>query len=137
MSEAPQDHYDFSGVWICTYWYTSERRGPGEYKSVHQMLAQRRGDQVTFESLPAKDGSFLLVHLRLDGRLANGGWEETSSVDGPFKGTRFYGPLQLVLNEDKKAFRGMCLGIGRSMKVKAGRWEIVHNPQIQADVHIA
>jgi hypothetical protein len=129
--------YDFSGVWRSTYWYTSERRGPGTYQSSHQMMAQRRGNQVVFESLPSKDGSFMLVRLTLDGRLANGGWEETSSKTGPFKGARFYGPLQLVLDEDGKAFRGMWLGIGRKMQVKADRWEIVHNEQAPTNVQVA
>lgn len=129
--------YDFSGVWRNTYWYTSERRGPGEYSSVHQMMAQRRGNQVVFESLPSPDGSFLLVHLRLDDRLASGGWEETSSPDGPFKGARFYGPLQLVLDENGKAFRGMWLGIGRNMRVKSGRWEIAHLENSPAHIETA
>jgi hypothetical protein len=121
--------YDFSGVWRNTYHYTSERRGPGEYQSTHYMMAQRRGNQVVFQSMPAKDESFLLVRLRLDGRLATGSWEENSSPTGPFKGTRFYGAIQLVLDEDGKAFRGMWLGVGKKMQVKAGKWEIVHNPQ--------
>ena len=129
--------YDFSGVWRCTYWYISDRRGPGEYESTHQMMAQRRGNRVVFESLPSGDGSFLLVHLRLDDRLASGGWEETASRSGPFKGTRFYGPVQLVLDEDGKAFRGMYLTAGKNMCVKAGRWEIVHNPQAPAHVETA
>lgn len=129
--------YDFSGIWTSTYYYTSSRRGPGEYKSLHQMMAQRRGSHVVFESLPNDEGSFVLVRLKLDGRLANGGWEETSSPNGPFKGARFYGPLQLVLDEDGKAFRGMWLGVGRNMNVKVGRWEIVHNPQSPKHVETA
>lgn len=120
---------DFSGVWRCTYWYTSQRRGPGEYESTHLMLAQRRGNQLVFEHLPQEDGSYLLVHLRLDGRIASGSWEENASDDGPFKGARFYGPLQLVMDEDGKAFRGMYLAAGRGMYVKAGKWEIVHEAQ--------
>jgi len=128
---------DFSGVWRSTYWYTSDRRGPGEYESTHMMMAQRRGNTVVFESLPSKDGSFLLVHLRIDDRLASGSWEETSSPDGPFKGARFYGPLQLVMSEDGKAFHGMWLGVGRNMTVKAGKWEIVHQAQAPEHVEVA
>lgn len=131
------DEYDFSGVWQCTYWYTSDRRGPGHYTSTHQMMAQRRGNTVVFESLPNGDGSFLLVHLRLDGRLASGSWEETSSPKGPFKGARFYGPLQLVLDEDGKALRGMWLGVGRQMQVKADKWEIVHVAQSPKHLAVA
>jgi len=128
---------DFSGIWTSIYWYTSSRRGPGEYTSVHQLMAQRRGNQVIFESLPNDEGSFVLIRLKLDGRLANGGWEETSSPDGPFKGARFYGPMQLVLDEDGKAFRGLSLVTGREMKVKTNRVEIVHNPQSPAHVETA
>jgi hypothetical protein len=133
----PTDEYDFSGVWRSEYSYVSDRRGPGEYKSAHNMLAQRRGNSIVFQSLPESDGSFMLVRLRLDGRIASGGWEETSSPDGPFKGTRFYGALMLVLDEDGKAFRGMWLGAGKNMYVKANKWEIVHNPQAPAHVEVA
>jgi hypothetical protein len=87
--------------------------------------------------LPNDEGSFLLVHLRIDDRLASGSWEENSSPTGPFKGTRFYGPLQLVIDEDGKAMHGMWLGIGRKLEVKSGRWEIVHNLQAPAHVEIA
>jgi hypothetical protein len=125
---------DFSGVWQSVYHYTSGRRGPGEYQSTHQMMAQRRGSQLVFQSLPNKEGSFVLIRLTLDGRLASGGWEETTSPTGPFKGTRFYGPAQFMIDEDGKAFRGMWLGAGRSMQVKAGKWEIVH--QAQAPAHL-
>jgi hypothetical protein len=130
------DDYDFSGVWRSEYTYTSDRRGPGEYTSAHNMMAQRRGNKIVFQSLPESDGSFMLVRLRLDGRIASGGWEETSSATGPFKGTRFYGALMLVLDEDGKAFRGMWLGVGKKMYVKANKWEIVHNPQAPAHLEV-
>ncbi|HSX34530.1 MAG TPA: hypothetical protein VLF62_02710 [Candidatus Saccharimonadales bacterium] len=129
--------YDFSGIWTSTYYYTSTRRGPGEYQSTHQMMGQRRGNHVVFESLPNDEGSFLLIRLKLDGRLANGGWEETSSPTGAFKGARFYGPVQLVLDEDGKAFRGLSLVTGRDMKVKTNRWEIVHRAQSPTRVEAA
>jgi hypothetical protein len=118
--------YDFSGVWRSRYHYVSNRRGPGDFVSEHLVMAQRRGNKLVFQSLPAEDGSFMLVRLTLDGRLASGGWEETSSSAGPFKGARFYGPIQLVLDEDGKAFRGMYLATGQLMHTKAGEWEIVH-----------
>lgn len=122
--------YDFSGIWRSTYHYTSDRRGPGEFESTHLVMAQRRGSRVVFQSLPTEDGSFVLIRLRLDGRLASGGWEEESSKLGPFAGTRFYGPIQLVLDEDGKAFRGLWLGVGRRLDVKANSWEIVHQDQL-------
>jgi hypothetical protein len=129
--------YDFSGVWRSTYWYTSQRRGPGEFESSHTMMVQRRGNQLVFQSLPNDENSFLLIRLRLDGRIASGGWEESTSPMGHFKGERFYGPIQLILDEGGKAFRGMWLGIGRSLKVKAGRWEIEHVPQSPAHPQVA
>jgi hypothetical protein len=101
------------------------------------MLAQRRGNRLVFQSMPTQDGSFLLVRLRLDGRIATGGWEETTSPDGPFKGTRFYGPLMFVLDEDGKALRGMWLGVGRQQQVKANKWEIVHRAQSPAHLEVA
>jgi hypothetical protein len=131
------DGYDFSGVWHASYIYESDRRGPGEHTSGHNMMAQRRGNRIVFQSLPEKDGSFMLIRLRLDGRIASGGWEETSSPDGPFKGARFYGTVQLVLSEDGKAFRGMWLGVGKNMYVKANKLEIVHNPQSPAHLETA
>ena len=124
---------DFSGIWRCTYWYQSDRRGPGEYESSHQMVAQRRGNRVIFESLPSEE-SFLLVQLRIDDRVASGSWEETATEKGPFKGARFYGPVQLVLDKDGKAFRGMYLTVGKNMYTKANKFEIIH--QAQAPEHI-
>jgi hypothetical protein len=127
--------YDFSGVWRSTYYHESDRRGPGMYESTHLLMAQRRGSKVIFQSLPEKDGSFLLARLNLDGRIASGGWEEQTSPDGPFKGARFYGPLQLVLDEDGQAFHGLWLGVGMNMYVKSGKWEIVHEIQAPAAKH--
>lgn len=120
--------YDFSGIWRSRYHYTSERRGPGEYVSEHEVMIQRRGSRLVMQSLPGSDGSFLLLRVTLDGRIASGGWEETSSPAGPFNGERFYGPVQLVLDEDGQVFRGMGLGVGHSLHVKSGKWEIVHMP---------
>lgn len=121
--------YDFSGVWRSTYYYTSDRFSPGEFESDHEMMAQRRGNKVVFQSLPADDGSFMLIRLNLDGRIASGGWEEQTSPTGQFKGERFYGPLQLVVDEDGKSLKGLWLGVGTNMYVKSGKWQIVHQAQ--------
>ena len=129
--------YDFSGVWRSVFIYESDRRGPGKYVSNHDLMAQRRGNKIVFQSLPEENGSFMLIRLRLDGRIASGGWEESSATDGPFDGARFYGAAQFVLDEDGKAFRGMWLGVGKHMYVKAGKWEVVHNPQAPAHLETA
>ena len=123
---AQQQQYDFSGIWLNTYHHESDRGGGIVYETTHEMMAQRRGNKVVFQSLPKKDGSFVLARLTLDGRIASGGWEEQTSPTGPFKGERFYGPLQLVIDEDGKAMRGMWLGVGKNMYVKSGDWTVTH-----------
>lgn len=115
---------DFSGVWRSTYHYTSSAR-EGEFTSEYEVRIVREGDSLIVKSLPNASKSYILVRLSLDGRVAAGTWQEFTSPTGFYEGSLYHGALQLVLDEDARAFRGRYVGYSRNMTVKGGEWELV------------
>jgi len=115
--------HDFSGMWHSVYRYTSSTR-PGEFESVYDVKLYRDGNQLVMESLPNEEGSYVLMRLSLDGRIATGTWQETTSPNGHYKGVICHGALQLVLDEAGDGFYGKWVGFDRRMEVRSGSWEV-------------
>jgi hypothetical protein len=115
---------DFSGIWRSTFRYQSSGRGDQEFETEHYSIIHEKGDDIVIESLPSQN-SYRVTRLKLDGRVATGTWEQQNSEKGYYEGKRYWGAIQLVLDEDGKAMRGMWIGFGENMKVKSGPWEIV------------
>lgn len=114
---------DFSGVWHSTYHYKHPGL-PGLSKSEHDVKIYRRGDQINIESLPNDENSYLIIHLRLDGRLATGTWEEHTSPSGAHKREIYVGAAQFVVSEDGNEFDGMLLSVDKRNFVKSNYWYI-------------
>ena len=118
--------YDFSGVWRSTYRYISHSRGNEPHESEHYVTLHKKGNQLVVESLPTPDGSYVLLRLTLDGRVATGTWEEQTSPTGYYKGVRFYGAIQLVLDDAGTTFKGKWVGHDRNLNTNANDWELTH-----------
>ncbi len=115
---------DLSGVWHIRYWYQGSVRG-GEHTSEYYAQIHQKSNRLIIESLGNTNGSYLLVRLSLDGRIATGTWHEETSPKHFHVGISYYGALQLILSEDNWRMDGRWVGFGRDMKVSNGVCEIV------------
>ena len=114
---------DFSGIWHSNYQYTSSAK-PGEFSSEYDVKILQKGNNLVVESLPNKEGAYVVLRLSLDGRIATGTWEEHTSPGGFYKGTIYHGAVQLVVDEDGEAMHGKYVGFSRTMKVFANDWSL-------------
>lgn len=114
---------DFSGIWHSVYHYKHPDI-PGLADSKHEVRIHRKGDTLIVESLPNKENSYLIIRLKLDGRLATGTWEEHTSPTGAHKREIYVGAAQFVLDEHGNALDGMLLSVDRRNFVKSNYWKI-------------
>jgi hypothetical protein len=118
----------YGSIWRCSYWYPSNVV-VGNDVSEYLMRGYYDGDDIVFESLPAKDKSYMFVRLTVDGRIATGNWYENTSPTGEFKGAIYSGAGQLLVNPMSGAMEGQWAGAGydhklKQMRIYSGRWEI-------------
>ncbi len=119
------DDYDFSGVWLSTYRFTSGLTGE-RMETEHYVTLRRIGNQLVVESMPNTKGSYLLGRFTLDGRIATGSYQSQNSPLSSAKGALYYGAAQLVMDEDGRAWRGMGVGFGKDLEIKPSHWQLVH-----------
>lgn len=125
------DKYDFSGVWLSTYRVPS---GP-EKKMIeieHYAVVHHKGDHLVVESMPNKEGSYMMGRFTLDGRIATGSYHSQNAPKSAAKGAIYYGAAQLMLDEDGKALRGKGVGFGRDGEIKVSEWQVVRVGQDEA-----
>ena len=120
---------DFSGDWHFVHWYPSVDDSKEESVE-YEMKAHQKGDNLVLESVQqAGVDAYMIVRLRLDGRLATGSWHENADVHGPFRGATYSGAGQLIISKDGQSLEGMWAGAGfdhaeGQPKVYTGRWEL-------------
>lgn len=115
--------FDFSGTWHSTYTFTTPSPD-ADFTDEYDVQIHRAGNQVIIQSLPNDKGSYILLRLTLDGRILTGTWYEQTEPTGHYKGVTYYGPLQLVMDEDGNAMRGQWLGVDEHMKMQGGEQTI-------------
>lgn len=120
-----QDDYDFSGVWLSTYDFTSGLTGD-VLQTDHYVTMQRMGNQLIVESIPNTKGSYMMARFTLDGRIATGSYQSQNSPLSSTKEGLYYGAAQMIVSEDGKAIEGMGVGYGKDMHVKPSNWRIMH-----------
>ena len=125
---AEQNERIYEGIWQCTYWFPSNNHD-GEDPSEYEMQVKQTGNKLILESLPNESGAYMVVRLVLNGTLATGKWEETTSPTGEFQGMIYSGALQLIVNDEQNRMDGMWVGVGRSHELNkpqiySGRWEL-------------
>ncbi len=114
---------DFGGIWHSIYHYKHPEI-PGLSDSQHDVKFHRKGDTLIVESLPNEESSYMIMRLKLDGRLATGTWEEHTSPTGSHKREIYVGAAQFVLSEDGNVFDGMLLSVDKRNFVKSNYWQI-------------
>jgi hypothetical protein len=116
----------FSGIWSCSYMYPSQKHA-GEDVSEHYVNVYNKGQTLVFESIPNIEESYLLVRLTINGELATGIWQETTSPTGAYKGAVYEGAVQLIIDKGKKRMDGV--GVGPTLKdgkttIYPSKWEM-------------
>jgi hypothetical protein len=125
-SMASQDDKSYAGVWYCAYSYPSNQH-KGEDLSEYYATVHQRGDVLTLQSLPNQINSYMFLKLHLNGELATGTWEETTSPEGEFAGATYSGAVQLLASKDGKHFDGKWVGVGNEKgkhEIFSGSWTL-------------
>lgn len=122
-------NHDFTGKWQFSHWYPTVDDASEEV-GTYEMTAHHSGNDVVFQSDKDDDGhGYMVVRLKIDGRLATGSWHEGAAVDGPFQGANYSGAGQMIVSDDGKSMDGMWAGAGfdhaqGQPKIYTGRWEL-------------
>lgn len=127
----------FSGKWECRHWYPSNNHD-GDEVTKHIMNANQAGNRITMTSLQDEHGSYLTVRLNVEQGLATGAWQETTALEGEFKGMTYSGAMQLIISDDEQQMDGKWVGIGREKlddgsyepRIYTGKWELARADDI-------
>ena len=114
----------YSGVWLSRYDYFSSGRG-AEFTDQHYVVVLQHGDRLTVRSLPGSSDSSLTMDLTVDGNVITGTWVEQTAPDGYYRGARYHGAIQLLVEPTGRRMVGKWVGFGKEMDVNTGPWELV------------
>ncbi|GFH36571.1 hypothetical protein SCWH03_28010 [Streptomyces pacificus] len=62
---------------------------------------------------------------RVDGHVATGTWTEQTATDGYYRGARYHGAIQLLVEPTGRRMTGKWVGFGKEFDVNSGPWELV------------
>lgn len=114
---------NFTGIWLSRYHYTSTGRGE-DFVGEHYVVMHQRGDSLTAQSVPAGNGSLLMLDLNVRGTVATGTWAERTSPEGYYRGSVYHGAMQLVIDPMGKSMRGKWVGFDRQFEISSDTWEL-------------
>jgi hypothetical protein len=115
---------NYSGVWLSRYEYWSSGRGD-KFTGLHYVVVLQHGSRLTVRSLPGSSDSPLTLDLTLDGNVITGTWVEQTAQDGYYRGARYHGAIQLLVEPTGRRMVGKWVGFGKQMEVNTGPWELV------------
>ncbi|WP_329131760.1 XRE family transcriptional regulator [Streptomyces sp. NBC_01476] len=118
------EHGNFSGVWLSRYEYFSSGRD-GSFIGVHHVVILQHGDRLTVRSLPGSSDSPLTMDLEIDRNIVTGTWTEQTATDGYYRGARYHGAIQLLVEPTGRRMSGKWVGFGKEFDVNTGPWELV------------
>jgi len=114
-----------SGIWKSEYVFHNSIRNT-DATSTHYVRLHPQADELVAESLPGVNDSYVIARLRIDDNIATGTWQEVTSPSGDYKGTIYYGALQLNINPERTQMTGQWVGFDRKMQVKNGPWTFTY-----------
>lgn len=115
---------NYSGVWLSRYEYFSSGR-EGKFTGLHNVVLLQHGDRLTVRSLPGSADSTLTMDLVVEGNVITGTWSEQTSADSYYRGARYFGAIQLLVEPTGRRMVGKWVGFGKEMDVNTGPWELV------------
>ncbi|MDI9886809.1 XRE family transcriptional regulator [Streptomyces sp. HNM0645] len=124
QGEPQAAHRNYSGVWLSRYEYFSSGRD-SSYSGRHYVVVLQHGNRLTVRSLPGSSDSPLTMDLEVDGHVATGTWTEQTATDGYYRGARYHGAIQLLVEPTGRRMTGKWVGFGKEFDVNTGPWELV------------
>lgn len=121
---AVQAQGNYSGVWLSRYEYHSSGRGE-TFTGRHFVMVLQHGNRLTVRSLPGSASSSLTLDLTVDANIVTGTWVEQTEEDGYYRGARYHGAIQMLIEPSGRRMTGKWVGFGSSMDVNTGPWELV------------
>lgn len=112
-----------TGIWRSRYSYPSSSRGK-TYTSEHHVIVLQHGARLQVRSLRGSGQGDVVMDLSVDGNVATGTWTEDTSADGYYRGARYAGAIQLLIEPSGHRMAGQWVGYGRSFDVNTGPWQL-------------
>ncbi|MET8555785.1 XRE family transcriptional regulator [Streptomyces sp. NPDC004959] len=116
---------NYSGVWLSRYEYFSSGRD-ATFTGLHYVVLLQHGGRLTARSLPGSSDSPLTMDLEVDAHVATGTWTEQTATSGYYRGARYHGAIQLLIEPTGRRMSGKWVGFGREFDVNTGPWELVY-----------
>lgn len=124
QTAARVSHGNFSGVWLSRYEYFSSGRDTS-FIGQHYVVVLQHGDMLTVRSLPGSSDSPLTMTLEVDRNIVTGTWTEQTEVNGYYRGARYHGAIQLLVEPTGRRMAGKWVGFGKEFDINTGPWELV------------
>ena len=112
-----------TGIWRSRYEYPSSSRGK-TFSSSHHVLVIQHGARVQVRSLQGSGAGLVRMDLSVDGSVATGTWSEDTSETGYYRGARYSGAIQLMIDPSGHRMSGQWVGYGRSFDINTGPWTL-------------
>ncbi|MFF0222761.1 XRE family transcriptional regulator [Streptomyces sp. NPDC004629] len=132
-------HRNYSGVWLSRYEYFSSGRDAA-FTGLHYVVLLQHGSRLTARSLPngsTNPNSPLTMDLEIDGHVATGTWTEQTASEGYYRGARYHGAIQLLVEPTGRRMTGKWVGFGKEFDVNTGPWELVFQDASTAKATLA
>ena len=110
-----------TGIWKSRYEYPSSSRGK-TFTSEHTVILLQHGARVQVRSITGEGQ--VSMDLSVDGTTVTGTWNEITSADGYYRGARYSGAIQLLVEPSGHRMAGQWVGYGRSFDVNTGPWQL-------------
>ena len=127
VSAAPAGGRGFNGVWLSRYEFVSSGRDSAVFTGLHHVLLLQHGNRLTARSLPGASlnpDSPLTLDLSVDGTVVTGTWTEQTAADGYYRGARYHGALQMLVEPTGRRMAGKWVGFGKDFDVNTGPWSL-------------
>ncbi|MFE5243181.1 MULTISPECIES: transcriptional regulator [unclassified Streptomyces] len=122
--EAQTSRSNHSGVWLSRYEYFSSGRDAA-FVGQHYVVLLQHGNRLTARSLPGASDSPLTMDLEIDGHVVTGTWTEETANEGYYRGARYHGAIQLLIEPTGRRMTGKWVGFGKEFDVNTGPWQLV------------
>lgn len=117
---------NYSGVWLSRYEYHSSGRDK-TFVAQHFVVVLQHGNRLTVRSLPGAStnpDSPLTIDLTVDTNVATGTWVEQTATDGYYRGARYHGAIQMLIEPTGRRMAGKWVGFGKEFDINTGPWEL-------------
>ncbi|GLZ78284.1 hypothetical protein Afil01_30910 [Actinorhabdospora filicis] len=118
-------HENLSGIWLSRYEYVSSGRGGQTFTGLHYVVVLQQQELLTVRSIAGTSGSPLSMSLSVDGATVTGTWTEQTATDGYYRGARYHGAIQMLVEPTGRLISGQWVGFGKEMDVNVGPWELI------------